>query len=244
MKLSMFRTWVNNKWNKYIPTHIIVWCSWDVSYINPYNIIVWATLNPDANLNWIHIEVVWDFNLSGSYPQQTQYDSVKKLIVEITKQYPWIIVKKHWDFQPKNCPWVNFDMNKLKENKIVNNWTFWLSRYYSPIKWQKRYYNNKTYEQDTTMNCGSNAINNNGCLYPASGRELQNDMRWKVVACPPQYPLWTKIQLEWIWIVECIDRWWAIQWNRIDMWCWIWDNALDNWDSCPTWKRNWYLLDK
>jgi len=33
---------------------------------------------------------------------------------------------------------------------------------------QKRYYNNKTYEQDTTMNCGSGAIGNNGCLYPAN----------------------------------------------------------------------------
>jgi hypothetical protein len=46
------------------------------------------------------------------------------------------------------------------------------------------------------MNCGADAIGNDGCLYPADGRILTNADKNKVVACPKEYKLGTKIYLE------------------------------------------------
>jgi hypothetical protein len=63
-----------------------------------------------------------------------------------------------------------------------------------------------------------------------------------VVACPKEYKLGTKIYLEGIWVVTCRDRWWAIQGDRLDMYCWVWMYALDNWNTCKTWKVNWYII--
>ena len=111
MMLSMERTWVNNKWNKYIPTHFIVWCTGDFVKVNDLDIAVWATQSKDANLNWIHIEIVWDFNTNK--PTESQYNMTRQIISRILEKHPWMEIKRHWDFQPKNCPWVNFDMSRL-----------------------------------------------------------------------------------------------------------------------------------
>jgi 3D (Asp-Asp-Asp) domain-containing protein len=231
MKLSMERAWINNRWKKYIPTHIIVWCSWDIAYINSFDKVVWATQNYDANINWIHIEVVWNFNLTK--PSEKQYESLRKIISNIESEYKDIEIKAHRDFQQHSCPWKTFDFSKIKWKEIIK---FSLSRYYSVMTGQTRYYNWKTYEQDFKMNCWWN------CLSTANSTKLTDDMMYKTVACPPEYPLWTKIYLNWIWIVTCNDRGWAIQGNRIDMRCWIWDKALDNWNKCPTWIRTWYVI--
>ena len=114
------------------------------------------------------------------------------------------------------------------------------------MKWQKRYYNNKTYEADVTMNCGASAIGNNGCLYPASGIEYTNNNKNKSVACPKEYPIGTKIELvvglESI-VVTCEDRWGAIVNNRLDMYCGIWNWALDNWNTCVTGQRYWKVIE-
>lgn len=58
MKMSMFYTWVQNKKFEYIPTHYIVGCSGDFVKVNDMERVVGATLNSDANLNGIHIEIV------------------------------------------------------------------------------------------------------------------------------------------------------------------------------------------
>ena len=51
MKLSMYRTYVQNKWFTYIPTHYIVGCNGDFVKVNDMETIVWATLNEEANEN-------------------------------------------------------------------------------------------------------------------------------------------------------------------------------------------------
>lgn len=112
MQLSMQRTWINNKWATYIPTHMIIWCSGDIAYVNPRDRVVWATQNADANWNGIHIEVVWNFNVWK--PTQAQYNTLKKLIADATAIHPWIIVKWHKDFQPHTCPWNNFDFKQIE----------------------------------------------------------------------------------------------------------------------------------
>jgi hypothetical protein len=111
MELSMRRTRINNKWNKYIPTHVIIWCSGDIAYPNTLDKIVWATQNVYANINWIHIEVVGNFNVSK--PSEKQYDVLRKIISDITVQHPDIEIKWHKDFQPHTCPWINFNFGEL-----------------------------------------------------------------------------------------------------------------------------------
>lgn len=232
MKLSMQRTYVDNRWFNTIPTHYIIWCNWDFVKVNELDQIVWATLNEEANINWIHIEIVWDFN--KWQPNEKQYKMLNQLIEWILEKHPDLEIKWHWDFQNKNCPGVNFDWSRIKTGEQFIE--FSLSRYYSVQKNQKRYYLNRTYEEDFSINCQWD------CLYTANWHKLTDDDMYKSVACPKEYALWTKIYLEWIWEVVCNDRWWAINWNRIDMRCWIWDKALDNWIKCPTGTRKWYII--
>ncbi len=116
----------------HIPTHYIVWCSWDSLQVNSLQKVVWATLNEEANMNWIHIEIVWDFNLWKPY--EAQYTTVKNIVKELTDKYPWIELKKHWDFQAKNCPWVNFDMNMIWILKPIPH-ANWAKRPLPAIKW-------------------------------------------------------------------------------------------------------------
>lgn len=123
IKLSMQRSWIENKGFSHIPTHYIVWCSGDLLQVNDDKIIVWATLNADANYNWIHIEIAWDFNTWN--PTDQEYKTVKDLINKLSDQYPWIKVKKHSDFQAKNCPGKNFDTKKLMDLPDLVPWLDW-----------------------------------------------------------------------------------------------------------------------
>jgi 3D (Asp-Asp-Asp) domain-containing protein len=249
MEKSMTRTRVNNRWLTEIPTHYIIGCEWDWKKVNWLEKIVWAvvvdknnTLEQvlDANANWIHIELVWSFNQEN--PTFKQYDSLIQLVKRIKVKYPNIEIKYHSDFQTKSCPWIKFNKD------FMNMKTFNLSRYYSPEANQPRYYNGKSHAEDVCMNCwcGKDLNWNITALYdctkPANGITLKPEQRWKVIACPPEYPLWTKFYFEWIWEVTCVDRWWAIKWNRIDVRCWYGMDALNKRNTCPTWPRRWYVL--
>lgn len=244
MKMSMFYTWVQNKGFEFIPTHYIVGCSWDFVKVNDMERVVGATLNQEANQNGVNIEIVGDFN--KWVPNDAQYEMVNQLIQWILEKHPWMEIKWHKDFQPKNCPWVNFDWSRIKtgavkedvEKKEVkkDKITFSLSRYYSVLPDQNRYYNNRSYEEDFKINCAGD------CLVTANWHQLMNDDKYKSVACPKEYPLGTKIYLDGVGVVVCNDRWGAINWNRIDMRCWIWDDALDNRHRCPTGVKNWYIV--
>lgn len=235
MKMSMFYTRVQNRWAKYIPTHYIIWCSWDFVKVNDLDKVVGATLNEDANLNWIHIEIVWDFNIWK--PNDAQYEMLNQLIVWIKEKYPDIEIKGHKDFQAKNCPGVNFDWSRVKDVDVVE---FSLSRYYSVLPDQRRYYDGRTYEEDFKINCQGD------CLTTANWHQLTDWDKYRSVACPKEYELGTKIYLDGIGEVVCNDRgsaikknWWVV---RLDVRCWIWDNALDNWKNCPTGVRKWYIV--
>ena len=232
MKMSMFYTWVQNKGFEYIPTHYIVGCSGDFVKVNDMERVVGATLNPEANWNWVHIEIVGDFNIDK--PNDAQYEMVNQLIQWILEKHPDMEIKGHWDFQPKNCPWINFDWSRINKKPMIE---FSLSRYYSVLPDQKRYYNGRSYEEDFKINCAGD------CLVTANWHQLTNDDKYKSVACPKEYELGTKIWIEWIGVVVCNDRWGAINWNRIDMRCWIWDNALDTRKNCPTGVRKWYIVE-
>lgn len=218
----------------------------------------WGWRKDNCNNIWAyHIALVWNFQ--NSVPTAKQYEALNQIIKWLRDKYWDLPIYGHWqlEWEATACPGKLFNYAKIDEYKkpvrqykvITKDYTakvnwqlaFNITRYYSPEQWQRHYYNNKTYEQDVTMNCGASAIGNDGCLYPANGMHLIHELKWKLVACPPQFKLWTRFKLEWIGIVECVDRWSAIQmqWNtiRLDMRCGIWQRALDEWSSCPTGKN-------
>ena len=206
------------------------------------------------------------FTVKLNPEEREEFEACKKIIEQLKLKY-WkdikILSHGELDLEHTSCPW-NIDMDRIswiKKEEILEpvetkkeevapkkDWLilFSLSRYYSPMQWQKKYYANRTYEADVTMNCWASAIWNNGCLYPASWIEYTNENKNKSVACPKEYPIGTKIERVVGWesiIVTCEDRWSAIIKNRLDMYCWIWDWALDNWSTCVTGARYWKVIE-
>lgn len=116
---------------------------------------------------------------------------------------------------------------------------FITTAYYSPIKWQKYYYN-WSYYKEIKMNWEGHTT--------SSGKKPY----YGTLAWSKNYPFWTKIYFEWygVWVIE--DRWWDIvkkwvRWDdcdRIDIWMgygdeWLW-RALKWWKNVKLyWKIVW-----
>ena len=241
-----------------VPTNYIVDASWTV--LNPVPITEpagwfstkngWLTLDDAIKLNWqsIHIEVVgtWTDTENQAQLPKAQEDALRNLVAELQAKYPASTVTAHSliDRNKWSC-WQALVRTLAEEQKAEPKAeTKWinisLSRYYSVMPNQKRYYNWRSYEEDFKMNCSGNP------LVTSNWHQLTDADKYKSVACPKEYPLWTRIYIEWVWEVTCNDRGSAIKtknWEvRIDMRCWIADDALDNWSKCPTWKRRWYVI--
>lgn len=114
---------------------------------------------------------------------------------------------------------------------------FSISRYYTPIPDQRRYYH-WTYEKDFKINCSGD------CLVTASGYRLAQKDEFAVVACPRTFKLRSKLRIEGVWDVTCQDRGGAIKWNRLDLWTGIGDRWLTNiWSyRSKAWIKKVYLL--
>jgi 3D (Asp-Asp-Asp) domain-containing protein len=163
------------------------------------------------------------------------------LLTILKIQFTWSTVKGHrWWWS--SCPWKLFDQNQISSflKKIVKSdtnsllWTYNITRYYSPVQGQSKYYAWKTYEADVTMNCGKSNIGNDWCLYPSDGIKLTKEDAGKVVACWSQFPKGTKFEIEGYGWVTCRDRGSAIVWKKLDLWMWIWQSWLN---SIETTKR-------
>lgn len=210
------------------PYHYYIGVSWDVVKARELDEIVGATWNMEANNNWIHISLIWNFN--ETKPTIEQYNALNILIKQIKDKLKMELeIKWHKDFAKTSCPWANFNFGMIgKFIPEVTKWNWWtMTRYYSPEPNQSKYYAWKTYEADVTMNCWSSAIGNDWCSYPANWRRLISNVAWRVVACPKDYPLWTKFEIKNYWWVTCVDRWSAINGKKLDLRMWYWEEALD-----------------
>lgn len=250
-RLSMQRTYVKRTWDV-IPTHYIIGSDGSFVKVNWLDVIVGATLNGDANANGIHIEMIWDSNVNYHTPKQ--YETLRTIVGWIKEKHPKTEIKYHKDFlqttqdtgkqRYKNCPGKNFDYDFMSKKNI----SFHLSRYYSPEPWQTKYFR-WSYNEDVCMNCwcakepDGTFIAPYDCTVPADGHKLLPTEAWKVIACPKEYKLGTKFYLEWIWVVTCRDRGWAINGNRLDLRGWYWQTAIDNWKNIPTGIRKWYVFN-
>lgn len=80
-----------------------------------------------------------------------------------------------------------------------------LSRYYTVVPGQRRYYLGKTYAEDFKMNCSGD------CFVTANGYKLSQKDEYKVAACPKTFKLGTILNIDGIGDVVCHDRGGAIK---------------------------------
>lgn len=114
-----------------------------------------------------------------------------------------------------------------------------ISRYYTVVPNQTRYYLNKTFENDFKMNCSWD------CFITANGHKLTDNQWGRVVACPKDIKLGSRLLIDGIWEVTCHDRWWAIKNKRLDVWMWVGDAGVNRiYAKATTYhgKRKVYLL--
>lgn len=254
MELSMRRRWIDNAWGTTIPTHYIIDASWKTIQVNDDLVVVWGTRDWHTNTHWIQVEVVWNFN--EQEPTDEQYKALSILRRWLEEKYWTIETSWHREHSATACPWENMDFTKIDSSDNYL-WNFMTTSYYSPTATQKRTFfshelwRRRTTQEEIRMNCWrreelSLEQNAEACKYPANWRELLNSHTGKLVACDPRIPLWSTLLMKWYWIVTCVDRWWAITYNRIDMWSGYWDVWLDNIEKWKLWVPKYvdvYLLD-
>jgi hypothetical protein len=165
----------------------------------------------NVNDNSLSISLAGDFTLEQ--PTKKQLASLKDLINRLDATYNFKRIIGHRDASPTACPGNNL-MNALEEMHVLRNPKdiFQVSRYYTPVRGQERYYRD-SYEADFKVNCQGD------CLAPADPNKRYSAAdASKVAACPPQYPFGTRFDVEGIGIVTCHDHGGAIQGNRLDIW--------------------------
>lgn len=248
---------------------IIVWSVWKdknntdetVAYANQHWIHIEMVWNFDTNKPTEKQYEALRVLIAAIDKRAWKILPVKKHSDFQTKSCPW----KNFDMNellPKEIRWLDWEVIASKEPKPIS---FNISRYYSVEKNQKKYMSDKTwyissyytdkykangytqwYERDVCMNCGCRLDWVEKKLYdcskPADSIAYQKTDKYKAVACPKEYPLGTKIYLLWLWDVTCRDRWWAINENRLDVWMWYGDEAIDNRDKVKSWLYNWQIL--
>lgn len=117
---------------------------------------------------------------------------------------------------------------------------FVVTAYYSPLP-NQQYYFKWNYDADRILNWN--------WTHWASWKAV---FQW-MLAAPSKYTFWTKIYLEWVWVWEVSDRWWAIvqawvrwyEYDRIDIWMWYWEEWLAR--ALTWWKKtvcNSYVLEE
>lgn len=99
--------------------------------------------------------------------------------------------------------------------------TWKITRYYTPVKGQNKYFNG-SYAKDYKINCQGD------CLVTADGTHLDEAMEYKVAACPPNMKFGDKLYIEKIGVLTCHDRGGAIKGKRLDVWAGIGEKGLQN----------------
>lgn len=234
---------LNEGWdNNYIDYHYVITKTWDVIQTRPLTKEWWATKY--NNSGTIHIMLVWNFQKYP--PDHRQYRSLNNLISDLYKQFPMIEnIIWHWqaEWESTACPGKMFDRNKIYISRHH------LTRYYSPTPDQTKWL---LFEKSKCRWCTSEQLyrksvktqfnGDNDITMPKDGKRYTDADSGNAAACPKD-----KLGKSFIILTEntkikyrqykCRDVWWAIKWNRIDIYAGIWDNAIDRWNDLPTGKQ-------
>ena len=246
---------MQKRYGEPVPTHYIVDANWTVLNSVPITEPAgwfstknwWLTLDDAIQLNRqsIHIEVVWTWTDTEHQAKLSskQDKALRELVTQLQKDYHNATLTAHSLIDKNKWTCWQAVLKTLTEW----DWHQWinisLSRYYSVQPNQTSYYWGRTYEEDFAINCSGDP------MVTSDWHKLNDNEWWKVVACPKDIKLWTKLYIEWIWEVTCHDRWWKIikQWDtyRIDMWMWQWQKWLDRImnNVIKWWQYRWYIID-
>ncbi len=187
------------------------------------------TRSQRVNLSSIAIVLAGDFE--KEYMTSEQLESVHALIKQLDSMYHFEKIIPHRDASPTACPGKNLlfqlEMFWRGDNEETGAEVYSVSRYYSPVEGQLRYYGGKTYLEDVKMNCGLQKDGSAGdCSTTANGYKLKAEDAYKVAACPPEMPFGTKLNIDGIGTVTCVDRGSAIKNKKIDVWAGYGEDGL------------------
>lgn len=241
-----------SSWHKY-RLRESVWC---YGYSIWYHYIIWkdGTVYKtrceteiwyhNSKNNWTSIWIALMGNFNNENPTDAQYEATRKLIQDIKTRHNINNVTWHWWWW-SSCPWKNFNPSRILEPKLWKYlWVYGITRYYTPVRWQRTYLWSKNFESAFKLNCMYKPNRPYGwCLDTASGYRLKPEDAFKMAACPPNLKHNTKLFIEWLGEVTCVDRWWAIKNKRLDIWAWIWDQWIKNLSIKNGWQRKVYLLN-
>ncbi len=251
--------------NRRVCTHLNEWYSW--SYIDYHFVIFkngivkqtrpltteWRATKYN-NRSSIHILLEWNFTQTN--PTTWQYSWLKNTITDLMKQFNISIIEWHgkMKWERTSCPWDRFKRSKIGITENV------LSRYYSPTKEQKQYlaFEISTCARNKWRKCTLSELYNesirrqfnwdNDHTMPKDWKRY-TDADWGRSAACPKDKFWLsfivlsdKYKDEYK-VYTCRDVWWAIQWNRIDIYAGIWDHAVKRFNELPTGKQRIIRLD-
>jgi hypothetical protein len=189
-------------------------------------------------IDWKYVSIEWNL---------INYQINKWLITNNNDWWAWYFWEKTMILLEEDYGDMFHELaKKYLKKDIPELWkrTFIVTAYYSPLPNQNVYSydvykkRNRTYEE-----------------------EVKLQWEWKItaswlwvfswlIAAPDNYSFWTKIKLDWIWVWNVQDRWWAIvnswerwhEYDRIDVWMWYWEEWLQR--AIKLWKRevNWEIV--
>ena len=205
----------------------------------------------NQRINFASIAIAVAGNFQDSPITEKQLNALVKLIKQLDSTYHFVKIIPHREASPTACPGKYLDealWNIWREPDLGES--FRISRYYSPEPAQLRYFRSGPtgYKADVAMNCGLyspeqlTAFKNKGrtvsqdgllddgtygdCLHTANGYKLTPQDAYKVAACPPEMPFGTKLEIDGIGTVTCVDRGGAIKQKRLDIWAGIGEDGL------------------
>lgn len=183
------------------------------------------TRNQPINLESIAIVLAGNFDIEE--PNRGQLIAIRSLVKRLDSIYHFEKIIGHRDASPTACPGKHLDQ-ALKDiwREPVKTEVWSITRYYTPVPGQIRYYR-KTYEEDFKVNCSGD------CFVTASGYRLKPEDSFKIAACPPEIPFGTKVDIQGIGIVRCEDRGGAIKSKRLDVWSGVGMPALQRMKEMP-----------
>ncbi len=182
------------------------------------------TRNQEVNLASIAIVLAGDFDKED--PTPAQLSALREKVAELDSIYRFEQIIPHREASSTACPGERLlaalkDVWREPKRATVGEGEIWnISRYYTPVPGQTRYYR-KTYEEDFAVNCQGD------CFKTADGFDLHDAKPMTVAACPPEFKLGTRLHIEGIGEVTCHDRGGAIKGKRLDIWAGYGDAALD-----------------
>ena len=213
-----------------------------------------STRNWRYNQRAIQIELIWNFVNEDMSKDQEKV--LRQLFQWIWEKHPWLdrlrhkeVPESHTSCWGKYDKWFLYDAIPWNKGKREVKKTS-----YNKTDWEYLGHRRVTsYTPCTWKSINDNEAKGGSCNVTSSWMPLENKYAWKVVACPPEFGIGKngrkreKLRIEWLGIVECVDRWSAIQWKHLDLFVWIWEvwsKNLKEWTfNIPTWYANVYYVE-